>query len=92
MPICSLPYPVPKVQKEIFKQEVEHLVILEVLELGNYSEWVAPSFTKPKPKSNQVHFLIEFRNLNKQLKQKQYPIPKINEMLLKLFFLVYHVS
>ena len=71
MPIFSLPYPVSKVQKEIFKQEVEHLVILEVLELGNYSEWVDPSFVKPKPKSNQVHFLIEFRNINKQLKQKK---------------------
>ena len=92
MPICSLPYPVPKVKKEIFKQEVEHLVVLGVLELGNYSEWVAPSFVKPKPKSNQVHFLIEFRNLNKQLNQKQYPIPKINEMLLKLVFLVFYVS
>ena len=30
-----------------------------------------------------VSFLSEFRNLNKQLKQKPYPITKINEMLLK---------
>ena len=92
MPICSLPYPVPKVKKENFKQEVEHLVILEVLELGKYSEWVAPYFEKPKPKSNQVHFLSEFRNLNKQLKQKKYPIPKINEMLLIFIFKVGHVT
>ena len=92
MPICSLPYPVPKVQKEIFKQEVGHLVILGVLELANDSEWVAPSFVRPKPKSNQVHFLSELRNLNEQLKQKQYPIPKIYEMLLKLVFLVFHVT
>ena len=54
----------------MFKQEVEHLVVLGVLELVNDSEWVAPSFVKPKPKSNQVHFLSEFRNINKQLKQK----------------------
>ena len=73
-----------KLKEEMFKQEVEHLVLLVVLELANYSEWVAPSFEKPKLKSNQVHFLSEFRNLNKQLKQKQYPIPRINEMLLKL--------
>ena len=68
----------------MFKQEVEHLVVLGVLELANDSEWLAPSFVKPKPKSNQVHFLIEFRNLNKQLNKKEYPMPKINEMLLKL--------
>ena len=66
MPIFLLPYPVPKVQKEMFKQEVEYLVILVFLELANDSEWVAPSFAKPKPKSNQVHFLSEFRNLNKK--------------------------
>ena len=65
MPTRSLPYPVPKVQREIFKQGVENIVILGVLEIANNSEWVAPSFAKTKPKSNQVHFLSEFRNLNK---------------------------
>ena len=84
MPMCSLPYPVPKVQKEMSKQEVGNLVVKWVLELANNSEWVSPTFVKPKPKLNQLHFLSEFRNLNKQLKQKQYPIPKIIEMLLKL--------
>ena len=70
----------------MFKQDIEHLVLLGVLELANDSEWVAPSFEKPKPKSNQVHFLSEFRNMNRQLKQKQCPMPKINEMLLRLEF------
>ena len=65
MPTCSMPYPVPKLQKEMFKQGVENLVILEVLEIANDSEWVAPSFAKTIPKSNQLHFLSEFRNLNK---------------------------
>ena len=41
MPTCSLPYPVPKVHKEMFKQEVENSEILGVLELANNSEWVA---------------------------------------------------
>ena len=50
MPTCSLQYPVPKVQKIMFKQEVENLVVLGVLQLENESEWVAPSFAKPKPK------------------------------------------
>ena len=38
----------------------------------------------PTHKSNWVRFISDFRNLNKQLKQKPYPMPKNNEMLLKL--------
>ena len=52
--------------------------------VANDSEWVDPSFAQLKPKSNRVCFLSDFRNPNKQLKQKPYPVPKINEMLLKL--------
>ena len=54
----------------MFKGEVEYLVLLGFLELANDSEWVAPSFEQPKPKSNQVHFVSDFRTLNKQLNQK----------------------
>ena len=68
----------------MFKNQFERLALLGVIELENYSEWGARSFAEPKPKSNQVRFLSEFRNLNKQLKQKPYPMPKINEILLEL--------
>ena len=44
----------------------------------------SPYFAQPKPKSNQVCFLSKFRNLNKKLKRKPYPMPKINEMLFKV--------
>ena len=36
-PICSRPYPVPKVHEEIFKKEVERLVLFGVLEVANDS-------------------------------------------------------
>ena len=52
--------------------------------MDNDSEWGAPSFSHPKPISNLVRLLNYFRNINKQLKQKPYPMPKVNEMLLKL--------
>ena len=68
-PICSVTYTLPKVNEEIFKKEVERLVLLGVLELANDSEWGDPSFVQPEPKSNLVHFLGDFWNLNKQLKQ-----------------------
>ena len=47
--ICSLPYLVPKVHEEIFKKEVEHLVLLGVLKVANDPEWGAPYFAQPKP-------------------------------------------
>ena len=83
-PICSIPYPVPKVHEEIFKKEVERLVLLGFLKIANDSEQGSPSFSQPKPKTNQLRFLSYFISLNKQLKCKPYPMPNINEMLLKL--------
>ena len=50
----------------------------------NNSEWGAPYSAQPKPKKNLVRFISDFRNLNKKLKHKSYPMPKINERLLKL--------
>ena len=50
-PICSRPYPVPKIHKEMLKKEVERLVLLGVLKLVNNLEWGGPSFDQPKPKS-----------------------------------------
>ena len=79
-PILPQPYPVPKLHKEMLKKEVERLVLLWILKLANYSEWGAPYFAQPKPKTNWVHFLSDFRNLNKQLKWKLHPMSKINEM------------
>ena len=60
------------------------MVLLGVFEVENYSEWGYPSSAQPKPKLNWVRFLNNFINLNKKLKQKPHPMPKINEMLLKL--------
>ena len=68
----------------MFKKEVERLLILGVPEVANYSEWGSPCFAKPKPKSNWVRFISDFINLDKQLKQKPYLMPKTNNMLLKL--------
>ena len=68
----------------MFKKEFESLVLLGVIEVVNDSEWGSPSFAQPKPKLKRLSFLSDYRNLNKKLQQKTYPMPKINEMLLKL--------
>ena len=65
---------------------------MRVLEVENDSEWGSPTFAKPKPKSNQVRFLSDFRNINKQLKKKPDLMPKINKILLKLYGFKYTMS
>ena len=83
-PRFSRLYPVTKVHEKMFKKEVERLFLLGVLEVANDSEWGSPSVAQPKHKSNWVRFISDFSHLNKQLKWKPHPIPKINEMLFKL--------
>ena len=68
----------------MLKNDFESLVLIWVLEVENDSKLVAPSFAKPKPKSNLVRFLSDLRNLNKPLKKKPYPMPKNKDMIFKL--------
>ena len=58
------PYPAPKVHKEMFKKEVEHLFLLVFIKVGNDSVWWAPSFARPKHKSNRVRLPSGFINLS----------------------------
>ena len=68
----------------MFRTEVEILVKVGVLKEENYSEWGAPSFAKPKAKTNRIRFSNNLRNLNRKLKLNPYPMPKIREMVLNL--------
>ena len=49
----------------------------------NRSEWGAPTFIQPK-KNGTVQFLSDFRKLNQRIRRKPFPIPKIQDMLLRL--------
>ena len=82
-PYHARPFPVPKVHEKTFRKEVDRLCELGVLRRLNDSEWAAPTFIIPK-KDNSVRFISDFRELNKWIVRKPYPIPKIQEMLLKL--------
>ena len=49
----------------------------------NHSPWAAPTFIVPK-KDKSVRIVSDFRRLNMQIKRTPYPLPHINDMLLKV--------
>ncbi len=76
-------FPVPKIHKDVLIKEIERLCKLGVLEWQHYSEWASPSFIVPK-KNGTVRFLSDFREVNKRLIRKPFPIPKISTVLQEL--------
>ena len=82
-PYHAKAFPIPRVHLETLKAEVQRLCDLGVLKKVNRSEWAAPTFIIPK-KDGSVRFISDFRGLNKRIKQKLYPIPKIQNLLMQL--------
>ena len=82
-PYHARAYPIPKSYEKTLRMEVERLCKIGVLKQVNRSEWGAPTFIIPK-KDKTVRFITDFRELNKRIKRKPYPIPKIQDLLLKL--------
>ena len=82
-PYHAKPFPVPRVHEKTLPIEIDRLCQIGVLKKVNNSQWAAPSFLIPK-KDGSVRFINDFRKLNKRIKRKPYPIPQIQDMLLKL--------
>ena len=83
MPHYAWPYPLPRAYEKTLKMEIEWLCKVGVLRKVNRSERAAPSFIVPK-KDGTVRFITDFRELNLRIRHKPYPIPKIQDLLLKL--------
>ena len=78
---CQRPYRIPHFYLETLKKEVDRLVQLGVLEEAHGdSPWAAPSFIIPK-KDQRVRFITDFRELNKCIERKPWPMPHITEVL-----------
>jgi len=82
-PYHARPFSVPKAYELTLRKEIERLCKIGVLKRVNRSEWAAPSFIIPK-KDKTVRFINDFRELNKRIKRLPFPIPKIQDLLLKL--------
>jgi hypothetical protein len=77
------PFPVPKIHELTLKSELDRLCELNMLKRVNRSQWGAPTFIIPKM-DGTARFISDFRELNKRIKRQPHPIPKIQNLLLKL--------
>ena len=64
-------------------KEIKRLCNIGVLEWQPSSRWVLLTFIIPK-KDSTVRTISDFRELNKHIVRKPYPIPKISMILQKL--------
>jgi hypothetical protein len=76
---CCL-YPVPKHHEQVFKDELQSLCDIGVLERCGPSEWLSPSFIIAK-KDSRVQWISDFQELYQFIKRKVYNLPKIQDIL-----------
>ena len=80
--IHSCPYGVLFTQRDAFKRKLDHLVKIGILEHSGASQWASGTFIIPK-KDGRIRWISDFRALNKCIKRKTYPLPRIAEILSK---------
>jgi hypothetical protein len=76
-------FPIPKKHVETLKKEIQRLCNLGVLKWQEASEWASPTFIIPK-KDNTVRVISDFREVNKRIVRKPFPLPKISTVLQEL--------
>jgi hypothetical protein len=82
-PYHGRPYPILHKHKGVLMKEIKRLCNIGVLEGQPSSQWVSPTFIIPKKDSTECT-ISDFRELNKHIVRKPYPIPKISTILQEL--------
>ena len=82
-PHASQYYSIPKAYNKVARTVNERLVTVDVLKKLDHvddSLWESTSFCQMK-KIGDIRFLTEFREANKCIERKLFPLPRINESL-----------
>jgi hypothetical protein len=82
-PYHGRPYPIPKIHKATLMKEIDCLIAIGVLKWQPLSKWTSLSFIISK-KDHTVRTILDFRELNKPIVHKPYPIPNISTTLQEL--------
>ena len=82
-PYCGKPCTVPPIHELTFKQELGGIEDINVINKVNRSQGGAPTFLIAE-KYIKERFISNFRELNKRFLRQPYPIPKIQDLLLRL--------
>ena len=79
-------YNIPKMYEKPFHTKVDRMVdinILKRLKFHKDSQWASPSFCQMK-KTGDLRILTDFREVNKRITRKPFPLPWIMESLQKI--------
>ena len=74
-PYHAKPFPIPTICEPTLRKVVDRVIKIGVLKKINSSQWAATTFIIPKI-NGTVRFMSDFRELNKTIKRKLFPIPK----------------
>ena len=83
IPYHAKPFPIPKAYENLTKDECKRFEKDKIWHHTINSVWAAPSFIVPK-KTGDVRVVTDFRELNKWIIRKPYPIPKILDILQRM--------
>lgn len=82
-PVHAKPYPIPRIQDNATRAEIQRLMQLNVLGQIHDSEMVSPAFFATKPYGS-LRLLIDYRVLNRWLRRSSYFFLRMREILLRL--------
>ena len=90
-PYAAKPYGLPASIEDKLRRELERFCDIGVMRRSSPSEWASPTFATAK-KNHQIWVVSDFRRLNKQLRRKPFPLPKIQDILQQLGRFTYATS
>ena len=73
-------YPVANIHLNVFKAELSRLCDVGILERCGASQWASPIFIITK-KDGSVRWVSDFRELNKVIQRRIYPLPRKQDIL-----------